>query len=717
MRDFSRELRQVLRREWPERVEVYDEILDFDRLGSRRSWPRFAAHLADKYRGYRIDAVVTEGSMALQFAVERLDEVFPGVPIVYGMAFEPVVDFDALPANVTGRRVPLPFAETFALARRLQPDAKRVVIVAGAAAMDSVLVTHAVRDLTPLLGGMQLYVLRDWSYASLLQSLRELPKETFVILSSFRRDWLGQSFNSGDLIPSLTRASAVPAYGVARHWVGDGIVGGATLDFAGEGERTGRLLARVLRQPRGEGLPDPEVADEPYVVDWRQLQRWGLSDGRLPVGTSVLFRPPSPWERYRAVILVILGVTAAQSALIALLALERRKRIRAQRSLQEQAAYEQMLAALKTDAVRHAPDDGSRALEHAVARLGRYSGATSVELLVHGGVPDHPLDVIRWSQEERRAPPSRGGAEGASEVVEIPLRSDATFVGTLRLRGPSIGSGPSAVSRERLEAAADLLAAAMGRAGAARALAESKDHVAHIARVATMGQLASAVSHELRQPLTATLLHAQAGALLLGQQPPDVPEARAVFRDILEDTTRAMDVIEHVHMLLRREKGPATPISVNDICHNAAKLLQRNAKTKGVTIDVRLADGLPDVRGDAVQLQQVVINLVLNAIESAAASARERRVVLCTAERGGRVELAVRDSGAGLPPQVQQRLFESFFSTKKSGLGMGLAIVHQIVERHRGQVHAQNAPGGGALFRVTLPAEGIVPRAESANLG
>src|SRR5215218_7286823 len=155
---FARELQGVLAREWPEHVEVYDEILDFDRFG-RSNWPQFAAYLAIRYRGAKIDAVVAEGAMALQFAIERFGAVLPGVPIVYGNAFEPVVDYDALPANVTGRRIPLPFAETFALARRLQPDAKRVVLVTGAAAMDSALLVHAVRDVTPLLGGMQLEIL------------------------------------------------------------------------------------------------------------------------------------------------------------------------------------------------------------------------------------------------------------------------------------------------------------------------------------------------------------------------------------------------------------------------------------------------------------------------------------------------------------------------------------------------------------------------------
>jgi signal transduction histidine kinase len=415
VRGFSSELQKQLRSEMPTPLEVYDELLDADRFGNRENWEQFAAYITNKYREFHIDAVVAHGSRALQFALENLGAVFPDVPIVYGAAFEPVVDFASLPPNVTGRRILLPFAETFKLARTLQPDAERVVIVAGASAMDSVLAAAAVQDLTPLPDGMQLELLRDWSYSSLIQSLRELPEQTFVILSSFNKDWRGQTFNSGDLIPSITRAAAVPVYGIAENWVGDGVIGGGTMSLVSEGARTGQLLIRVLRRTRGERLPGQEVAVNETVVDWRQLQRWGLSDKRLPAGTRVLNRPPSTWQRYKTAILVILGVTAAQTVLITLLVLER-----------------------------------------------------------------------------------------------------------------------------------------SARARAARALEESRSQVAHIARVATMGQLGAAVTHEIRQPLTAIRVQAETGALLLAQEPPDVREARAVFRDIVSANARAVDVIDHVRMLLRK---------------------------------------------------------------------------------------------------------------------------------------------------------------------
>src|SRR4029079_13893611 len=130
---------------------------------------------AEKYHDFRPDAIVTEGTRALRFATERLSSLFPGGPIVYGVTFEPGVDFSALPANVTGRRQPLPSVSTYSLARALQPDANRVVLVSGAAELDSLLLSVALREITPLLNGMELNVLQNWSYESLIDSLRRIP--------------------------------------------------------------------------------------------------------------------------------------------------------------------------------------------------------------------------------------------------------------------------------------------------------------------------------------------------------------------------------------------------------------------------------------------------------------------------------------------------------------------------------------------------------------
>ena len=299
---FTNELHAIVRADSPTRVVFYDELLDLDRFPENARREELVNYIVEKYRGFSFDAILTDGTRALKFATERVSARFPSVPIVYGLAFEPEIDFSALPENVTGRHHLLPFAATLELARALQPDAERVVLVAGSSPTDSLLLATAVRDVTPLLGGMQLVVWQDWTYASLLQSMRTLPPRTITILSGFSRDRSGQHFNAGDLIASVTRLASAPVYGIARNWVGDGIVGGVTMDFGDDGMRTGRLLLQVLdRASGGLPLPPSEVARPAQVVDWRALERWGLSEGQLPPGTEVLFRTPTVWDRYKAI--------------------------------------------------------------------------------------------------------------------------------------------------------------------------------------------------------------------------------------------------------------------------------------------------------------------------------------------------------------------------------------------------------------------------------
>jgi hypothetical protein len=249
---FTDQLRAIVRADSLPRVVFYDELLDLDRFPENEHQEKLVNYIVEKYRGFSFDAILTDGTRALKFATERVSARFPGVPIVYGMAFEPEVD-SALPKNDgnTPSRAVRPTTHC-KLARALQPDAERVVLVAGTGRTDSLLLAAAVRDLTPLLGGMQLVVWQDWTYASLLQSMRTLPPRTITILSGFSRDRSGQQFNEGDLIASVTRLASAPVYGIARNWVGDGIVGGVTMDFADDGRRTGRLLLQVLdRASRG----------------------------------------------------------------------------------------------------------------------------------------------------------------------------------------------------------------------------------------------------------------------------------------------------------------------------------------------------------------------------------------------------------------------------------------------------------------------------------
>jgi signal transduction histidine kinase len=226
-------------------------------------------------------------------------------------------------------------------------------------------------------------------------------------------------------------------------------------------------------------------------------------------------------------------------------------------------------------------------------------------------------------------------------------------------------------------------------------------------RLALVGELAATMGHELRQPLAAMRANAETGAKLVANNEHAFgsEERRLcgeIFSDIVADNDQASAIITRVRSLLRREALPSTPVDLNEVCRSAARLFQYDTLTRQAKLTLSLDPHLPAVAGDPVQFQQVVLNLVLNALE-ASVSSTSPQVLIRTLGRAEEVEIAVRDNGPGVVAAVQPHLFESFFTTKPQGLGLGLAIVQSIVERYRGRVSAENNEQGGATFRVIIP--------------
>jgi C4-dicarboxylate-specific signal transduction histidine kinase len=599
------------------------------------------------------------------------------------------------------------------LAHALQPDAENVVFIGGVS--DSLIGDEARRQITPLLNGARLILYQDWSYGELLDSLRRLSPRTFVILSEFTKDRKGRTFIPADLTATLSRVASVTMYGIARNWIGDGIVGGGVMDFSEDGMRVGKIVLRVLARKANEPMPASEIAEPSLVADWRQLRRWGLSDDRLPPNTEVLFRPASLWDRYRNAILAALGVFTVESILIAVLLVERKRRLRAQHAVEERLAYEQMIGALTADMIRRSPVEMAAAVSDALMRIGRFLDASAVVLRV--ARDGAGLEACyAWTKLEdsvrkyadRATVPSLGGGDR----LDVALVVEQVTYGALELHREGTVPWP-ADTAARLGPVGDLIAGALHRAGAVRVLDQTRRQVEHLARITTLTGLAAAVSHQLRQPLTAIRTNADAGALLLARTPPEVGEARLALQEIARDDERASEIIEHFRALFRKDDSVSTTVDLNTICQQIAKLVAREVSDRQARLVLRLDPRAPVTRGDPVQLQQALINLTLNALDAVSESAGDREATISTAADNGDAEVRVSDTGPGLTPDVHHRLFDPFFSTKPQGVGIGLTIARSIVERHHGLLRAENHPAGGALFTITLP--GSEARAGAAS--
>ncbi len=233
-----------------------------------------------------------------------------------------------------------------------------------------------------------------------------------------------------------------------------------------------------------------------------------------------------------------------------------------------------------------------------------------------------------------------------------------------------------------------------------------REALTHAARVGSLGQLTSALAHELSQPLGAILRNAEAASLLLDQPTPDLAELRAILIDIRDDDRRATSVIQRLRALLARGQLEVRELSIARLVTEVATLLRAEATARSVRLRTDVASALPPVRGDAVQIQQVLLNLVLNAMDAVGhLPSGERDVEIGARLAGdGRVELRVTDSGRGIPPHDLPRVFERFFTTKPGGLGLGLPVSRTIVEAHGGSLWAESDAARGATFRFVLPA-------------
>lgn len=324
-------------------------------------------------------------------------------------------------------------------------------------------------------------------------------------------------------------------------------------------------------------------------------------------------------------------------------------------------------------------------------------GQVSLLLLVVFAVE---ATIAAWRQGDRQRAVVVGGGivffvtAGSAQsvlvlwgILDTPLTPSLFFLGTIMAMGYMLSL--------------DVLNA--GRL--ARELAQQRAELTRVNRVSTMGELAASLAHELNQPLTGILANAQAGELLINRHPPNLGEVREVLTQVIADTRRASEIIRQMRDFLCKRETPRQPVELNAVIEQVLRLLHSEAILHDLVIQADLAPAPPRVMGDRVQLQQVFVNLLLNAHQamSAVEPAARRLTIRSSEPEPGRVLVTVEDTGPGFDPATLDRVFDPFFTTRAEGMGMGLAICRSIVESHGGRIQAANRPEGGARITTEFP--------------
>jgi two-component system, LuxR family, sensor kinase FixL len=242
------------------------------------------------------------------------------------------------------------------------------------------------------------------------------------------------------------------------------------------------------------------------------------------------------------------------------------------------------------------------------------------------------------------------------------------------------------------------------RQRAERRLQELQEGLLHVSRLRSMGQMAAALAHELNQPLTATANYIRAALRMIDSPEPNLSRIRQAMNLAVQQTLRSGEIIHRLREFVSRGEVSRRPESVTKLIEEASALALVGAKEHGIKVLIRIDPDLPTAEVDRVQIQQVLLNLIRNALE--AMEGRDVRDLLVSSEtQDGVVLVSVADTGSGIPPEIETKLFQPFVTTKADGMGIGLSVCRTIVEAHGGRIWVERSDGGGSIFRFTLPAE------------
>lgn len=676
-------------------IELYSEFLDVVRFPGEEQRQRQRDFFREKYRDRPPDLVIAVGGGAFAFLMERRAESFGGVPIVYCSAAG-----DPHPEHLSDTRiadVPVPdtAGRTLEMMLRLHPDARHVAIVSGTGPRDRQYADVFREELTTFGNRVAFTWLTDLSMEELRGQLSHLPDHTVVLYLTMFQDAAGETFTPRQALDAFAPASRAPIYGHYETYVGHGIVGGSTVPFEEIGRKAAQLGIRILAGEDAQAVARSESYQTVPMFDGRQLRRWKISEQQLPPGSIVRFKEATYWEQYHRIIITSLSLCLLEALLIVALLAQLRRRRLAEASVREN---EQRMS-LAVDAANFG------IWIRDLARNEIWASDKWRELF--GFAPSERLELDAILQ--RLHPDDREALQG---VLAKALAGEGRYETEFRVMLPNGGiRWISSHGRVELDANGQPVRIR----GASRDVTADKQaeldtqilrqQVAHVGRISMMGQLATALAHEINQPLGAILRNAEAAELFMQETSPDLDEIRAIVADIRQDDQRAGAVIDRMRGLLKRQTLDSRPLDVGELVGDVRALVRADAAARHVKLDVYVPGDLPPVRGDRVHLQQVLLNLVLNGMDAVNGTGGEEQRVSITALLDGAqaVEIAVSDTGTGIPADKLAHVFDPFFTTKPNGMGMGLPISRTIIEAHGGRFWAENNNSGGATFRFTLP--------------
>jgi signal transduction histidine kinase len=565
--DYAEFIRSEITRNAQGPVDFHDHSLLNARLNDDTSDGPFVDYLYALYAASPPNLILAIGAPAADFIQRHRQRIFPGTPMLFTAVEVRRVQYDKLTADDTVAAVAHDFPASFENILRVLPLTKTIAIVNGASPNEIFWQGELRREAAPLIGRVELKFYNELSFEAILKDAANLPPHSAIFWHLMNVDAAGVAHEANAALSRLSATANAPVFSYIDNFFGNDTTVGGPMHSVEEGSREAAAVAvRILNGEKPSDIKTPPNRYASPKFDWRQMQRWGISESALPPGSEVRFREPSMWERYRAQMLAIIAALLAQAMLIVWLFYEHRRR----------------------------------------------------------------------------------------HLAEVLVRN-------------------------------------------------SMAELTHVNRVATVGEFSASIAHEVNQPLTGIVATASAGRRWLNAAKPNIEEARAAFDKIEVAGHRAADIIKNVRSMFRKDTQNKSQVEINQLIRSVLELVDIDLRKHEIHLKSRLEDQIPPVIGNQVQLQQVILNLIMNAID--AMQPVQLRVLSVESKLNGHgiVQVSIEDNGTGIDPADLGKIFKPMFTTKDHGMGMGLSICHSIIENHNGRIWATAGSKSGTIFHLDLP--------------
>ncbi len=565
--EYAKQIRAELDRQSPWPLDVREHSIETARSGDLNPELPFVEYLQALYADHAPDLIVTIGASAAAFVQRRRDQLFPTTPAVFTAVEQRRLMSSGLTLSDVVIPVTLDFRFLFESFLQISPDTKIVAVVNGHSPNELFWRGEMQRELRPLENRIDIRWYDNLSFQDILKQTASLPPHSAIFWNTMLVDATGAVYEGDRALTALHATANAPIFTADDAFFGREVVGGPMLSPLVVGIEAGTVAVRILGGEKPDRIKIEPVGLAAPKYDWRELQRWGISESRLPPGSVIYFREPTAWDKYRWQLVALFALILFQGAMISGLLFEHRRRLHFQ------------------------------------------------------------VEAARRSAE-----------------------------------------------------------------------------LAHFNRYSTAGELTASIAHELNQPLGAILTNAETLQLMLKSPAPDLNEIGEIVDDIRRDDQRASDVILRLRNMLKKAPSKVTDADLNEIVRDTMLVLSPFATARKFDLKSSIFPEPLPIKGDQVQVQQVLVNLIVNAADAMSDVPRtERTVTISTARDDNFAEVSVLDAGPGIGRDKLKEVFEPFFSTKSQGMGMGLSIARTIVEAHNGLIWAENKTGGGAVFRFRLP--------------